>query len=121
MKPSFDQGNLTNLVNNAPGFTHNPGNWDSLVGETTTMAMRIDVTPSSNLYDVWLNGTQRMSSVPFIVPSVPLTHVRIFESHYTDFLGGALAFDAQPPMKFDNLRVFYPAAATIDSEQPKPP
>lgn len=123
MRSRLNQADMTNVINNAPGFTNSngPGNWDSSFGQSTTLKVQIDAAPASNTYDLWLNGVQRMTAVPFIVPNVPLTHVRIFESHYADFLNGSLAFDATPPMKFDNLRIFYPAAASIDSEQPKPP
>lgn len=117
MQPRFDNGPTPTLnrINNAPGFNHNPWNWDPTPSESTTLRLRLDVDPGTTAYDVWLNGTQRMTGLPFIAPAAPLTHVRVFQSHYSDYLPG-IAFDATPPQRFDNLRVFYPAEGTAGGE-----
>jgi hypothetical protein len=117
MQPRFDNGSNPSLnrINNAPGFTHNPWNWDPSPGQTALLRLRLDVDPGATAYAVWLNDTQRMTSLPFIAPSAPLTHVRIFQSHYTDYLP-SISFDATPPQRFDNLRVFYPAEGTAGAE-----
>ncbi len=112
--PNFER------INNAPGFSHNPWNWDPVMGEDAWLRLRLDVRPTERKYDVWLNQTLHMNGVEFIAPALaPITHVRFFESHYADLLSST-GFDATPPHRFDNLRIFYPADGVAGVEEAPP-